>query len=131
MTDGRDYSIRVSGERGLYASFDGARIKAMQDDAPRLHIEQRHPTATDAEHQQAIVGRLVIEQSGVETLAEDGSILFSGTLTQAQLYPAGTDPVTGTCGRCQIPHPLAESLPPLVEDRDLPLAVHIECEALP
>lgn len=100
-------------------------------------ILARHDTATDVEHSASSTARLVIRNPSAPTFAGYGRTTFTGVLTEARLYPLGTDPLAISsedtpAGRwcsskhCDEPHPIAPYAPPEVESLRGPRFVTVE-----
>ncbi len=84
-------------------------------------LEVGHATATDLHHERARVGVMIVANP-VITESRDGVQSCAGTLTDARLYPPGTDPLTVAdsssgfpsmvCNEEDEPHQFALHLPP-------------------
>lgn len=94
-------------------------------------LRARHETATDFEHDAASTALLTVMNPSVPTFAGYGQMTFHAVLTEAHLYPLGTDPLTAEdgdthAGECDgldyhskeqthEAHPFAPYLPPEVK----------------
>jgi hypothetical protein len=86
-------------------------------------LEVLHATATDVEHDDAKVARMIVANP-VIMAASGGMVEYAGTLTDARLYHPGTDPLTvadadttpGVCDKEDELHPFAPYLPPERDD---------------
>lgn len=112
-------------ETSLLAVFVGGDIESRDNrggEIPELTVRVRHATATDVEHDAASTAQLVIAAPTFPTFFNGGRVSFKGFLTEANLYPLGTDPLTQEdfdpselCDQCEKPHPYAPYLPPKVQ----------------
>lgn len=108
----------------LLAVLLGADIETGSDSGGRSAwtLRARHENATDEEHDAASTAHLTVLHPTVES-ASYGIVTYQGVLTEAHLYPLGTDPLRvdgaevemcdGGSG-CDGPHPYAPYLPPKV-----------------
>lgn len=123
----------------LLSVFVGGDIESRDSrsgEIPELTVRVRHATATDPEHDAASTALLTISAPTFPSFTGYGRMTFKGFLTEAWLYPMGTDPLVqdgldpeDLCSHCDEAHPFAPYLPPRVE---LPLShrgtvVEIEC----
>jgi len=133
-----DQVHRPSARTGLLlATFVGADFTLRNTDGAWAVwcLEVLHATATDVEHDDSKVARMIVANP-VIMAAGDGMVEYAGTLTEARLYPQGTDPLTvadadtapGMCDGEDEPHPFAPYLPPERDDLAalLPSLVTIE-----
>lgn len=97
-------------------------------------VRARHETATDFEHDASSTAVLTIRNPSTPVFSLYGRIEFTGVLTEARLYPIGTDPLQVSdadtepgdiCDQCKKPHPFAPFQPPLVTTLDLPQFVTV------
>jgi len=121
-TQGGDGVSRLSAQdKLLLGTFIGAdfNYRGYDDGWQMWRLEAGHDTATDAGHQRARVGMMVVANP-VITESSGGVTIYTGTLTSARLYRPGTDPLTvadryttpGVCVEEDEPHPFAPLLPP-------------------
>jgi len=117
-----DQVHRPSAHSGLLlATFVGADFNLRNTDGAWAVwcLEVLHATATDVEHDDAKVARMIVANPVIMATV-DGMVEYAGTLTDARLYPPGTDPLTvadvdttpGVCDEEDEPHPFAPYLPP-------------------
>lgn len=112
-------------EKVLLGVFVGGDIESRDNRSggiPELTVRVRHENATDVEHDASSTAQLVIAAPTFPTFGGYGRVTFQGFLTEAKLYPIGTDPLTQEdfdpselCDQCERPHPFAPYLPPTVE----------------
>jgi len=79
----------------LLATFVGADFSIRNTDGAWSVwcLEVLHATATDVEHDDAKVARMIVANPVIMATV-DGMVEYAGTLTDARLYPPGTDPLT-------------------------------------
>lgn len=87
-----------------------------------IAVRSRHKDATDFEHDASSTAQLVVRFSAPPVFSGYGGMEFHGVLTEANLYPLGTDPLGQSdadtkydgelCDSCDTPHPFAPYLPP-------------------
>lgn len=116
-------------EKVLLGVFVGGDIESRDSRSggmPELTVRVRHATATDVEHDAASTAQLAIAAPTFPVFGGYGRVTFQGFLTEASLYPLGTDPLTQEgfdpselCDQCEEPHPYAPYFPPKVQ---LPLS---------
>lgn len=85
-------------------------------------VRSRHEDATDFEHDSSSTAHLVVRNPTPTVFTGYGQMEFQGVLTEANLYPLGTDPLKQSdvdtkydgelCDTCETPHPFAPYLPP-------------------
>lgn len=93
---------------------------------PEVNARARHATGTDSEHDASSTALFTIANPSPPQFHGYGQMTFAGVLTQARMYPLGTDPAEmsdadtspGVCEseRCDAPHPFVPFLPPLVKE---------------
>lgn len=96
----------------------------------------RHEDATDFEHDASSTAQLVVRFPTPPVFSGYGGMEFQGVLTEANLYPLGTDPLKQSdvdtkydgelCDTCETPHPFAPYLPPTASWLQGPIFVIVE-----
>lgn len=112
-------------EAELLAVLVGGDLESRDSSAFQLNevsMRCRHEDATDVEHDASSTAQLVVRNAAPPTFTGYGRMQFHGVLTEANLYPLGTDPLqqrdedtrdTGDlCTSCEKPHPFAPYMPP-------------------
>jgi hypothetical protein len=98
-------------------------------------VRARHDTATDVEHDASSSAQLIVRNITQPNFAGYGRMTFTGVLTEASLYPIGTDPLLvdddenspgEICTACEEHHPFAPFLPPQVKGLEKRLFVTVE-----
>lgn len=85
-------------------------------------VRARHEDATDFEHDSSSTAQLIVRNPTPPVFSGYGQMVFHGVLTEANLYPLGTDPLKQSdldtkydgelCDTCETPHSFAPYLPP-------------------
>lgn len=88
---------------------------------PRQRIRIRHGSATDFEHDACHLADLEIEHPGGHAFHPDGTVRLWATLVSIRAYATLDAPVSdaessGTCTRCDPPHPVRAYQPPERDD---------------
>lgn len=123
----------------LLAVLIGADLQSRGGNPARLDemiVDARHETARDVEHDASTTARLIIQNPTPAQFLDNGRLRFHGVLSEAWLYPLGSDPLeqedsdtkgTNTpCTVCPEPHPFAPYLPPEASWLDRPTFVTVE-----
>lgn len=107
---------------GVFVGGDIESRDNRSEGMPEVTVRVRHATATDVEHDAASTAQLVIASPTFPVFSGYGRVTFKGFLTEASLYPLGTDPLTQEgfdpselCDQCEEPHPYAPYFPPKVQ----------------
>lgn len=91
---------------------------------PSLTVQARHENGTDFEHSPSSTAVLSLSMPTQPVFSGLGRVTFTAVLTEARLYPLGTDlfsvndPDTAVgkiCDRCAEPHPFLPYQPPALE----------------
>lgn len=119
-------------EAQLLAVLVGGDLENRSNSIPGISTvvaRSRHENATDDEHDASSTAQLTIRHPGPPVFTGYGGMRFQGVLTEARLYPPGTDPVNradGLCTLCGTPHPFAPFLPPRLSGDEGPVFVTVE-----
>lgn len=133
------YSENPDYDKRLLAVIIGADLEERDSRRGEVtyDIRARHESATDFEHDASSTAWLTLSHPSNPVFGRYGRVELTAVLTEAHLYPLGTDPLEAsdadtdskemcTSEHCSVPHPFAPFQPPVVASITTPTFVHIE-----